>query len=227
MLGMAAWAVAAVVVAAAGALVAGLAGPVLRRLPEPVDATPDKRPYRDLATRRFRGGVFVASATATAVVLWAHHRDVVPPTWLPLWMVWATACCLPVAIDAVTTWLPRVLGYACAGAAALALVPPLVLTAGGATPPGDMVRTIAAALATLGMYGAMWRLGAGLGFGDVRLAPVVMAPAASLSWGSWWVALVAASLVGVVWGLLSPRGAPFAYGPALWAGSGIALVMAL
>lgn len=208
-----------------GALVAALSGPVLRRLPggTAVDLSGDVAPdYPALATRGFAlacGGL-AAAASLTALAL-------APAPWLPLWLVWSTAFAGLVSIDARTTWLPLRLTRAVwglgLGAVGLAFLP----LPGAAAAPADLVRVLLGALASGLFYLVLWRTGRGLGFGDVRISPLIGALGASVSWTGWWVALVAGSLLGALWGIarsLTGRRGPFAYGPWMWLGPAASLL---
>lgn len=206
--------------AAALALVVGtLAGPVLRRLPEPTDdpAAATKVAYAKLATPRF---ALLAAALALAAGLTAFALT---PT--VAWLAWAALAgpgALAAAVDARTTWLPRVLTHAGAlwtavGVATWAAVDQDLWVA---------VRAAAGAAAVGGFFFAFWRVTGGIGFGDVRLMVSVGAVTAATSVDTAWLAVVLGSFVGAAWGLgrraFRPPG-PFAYGPSLWAGPFLAL----
>ena len=80
------------------------------------------------------------------------------------------------------------------------------------------------------LYLLLWRLsGRALGFGDVRLAPVLGAAAAAVGWSTLLAALLLGSLagaaVGVVLALRRRRGA-FAYAPSMLAGAFLAAGLA-
>ncbi|MEA5155204.1 prepilin peptidase [Raineyella sp.] len=230
-----------------GVLVAVLTGPVLRRLPgrtpegsrlhdgDPLpgpaappglfgEAIPDDAPphYPALATRGFAlacGGLG-AAASLTALAL-------APAPWLPLWLVWSTAFALLVSIDARTTWLPLRLTHMVWGLGSVAVILALLPLSGRAAAPADLVRVLLGGLASGLFYLVLWRLGHGLGFGDVRISPLIGALGASVSWTGWWVALVAGSLLGALWGIariLTGRRGPFAYGPWMWLGPAASLL---
>jgi len=126
-------------------------------------------------------------------------------------------------VDARTGYLPTVLmrvGW--------------VLTAGGliaATASTNdwqlLARAAGGALAATALFYTFHRIGGGFGFGDVRLAPIVAAPAAALGWTTLAGALLLGGLLGVAWGLTWQalgRGKAFPYGPALVAGPYLALL---
>ena len=148
--------------------------------------------YRDLGTTRF---VLVCGSLAgiAAAVSWLT----VPRYVQPLWSVLAILGVLLAAIDARTSWLPllaREVGFSPAGAA----------IAGG-------------------LYLLVWLLSrSGFGFGDVRFAPLLGAPAAAGSWTLlWWTLLlgtVAGGLVGVL-RLVQRRREGFPYAPPMLVGA--------
>lgn len=187
---------------------------------DPADAPPD---YAALATPRFAvacGGI--AGVTSLVVLV------LVPWPWLPLWLVWSTVFAVLVSVDAATTWLPLGLTRLtwAAGAAALGLAAVPALTTGPTT-PADLGRTLLGAAAAGAMYVLLWRVGRGLGFGDVRISPLLGALGASLSWTGWWLAMVAGPLLGALWGIAraaTGRRGPYAYGPWMWLGPAAALV---
>ena len=76
------------------------------------------------------------------------------------------------------------------------------------------------------LYLVLWRLSrGGLGFGDVRLAPVLGAAAAAVGWSTLLATLLLGSLVGAAVGVvLTLRGRPgsFAYAPSMLAGAFLA-----
>lgn len=190
----------------------------------PVDPADDLSPdYAALATWRFALACGGVATIASLLVL-----GLAPWPWLPLWLVWSTVFAVLVSVDAATTWLPLSLTRLAwtAGAAAVALHAVLAV-AGGPGTPGDLGRTLLGAAAAGLMYGALWRFGNGLGFGDVRISPLLGALGATLSWSGWWVAMVAGPLLGALWGIArtaTGRRGPYAYGPWMWLGPAVALV---
>lgn len=193
-------------------------------LTHPVDRDDDLSPdYAALATWRFALACGGVAAIASLLVV-----GLAPWPWLPLWLVWSTLFAVLVSVDAATTWLPLSLTRLAwaAGAAGVALHAVLAVAGGPATLGGVGRALLGAAVAGL-IYGALWRFGKGLGFGDVRISPLLGALGATLSWGGWWVAMVAGPLLGALWGVArtaTGRRGPYAYGPWMWLGPAAALV---
>ena len=215
---------AVLVLSAATGLAVFLATPaVLRRLPEPTtDADADgsdvKIPYAALATRRFAAVVGTLAAVAVAT-----PGLTLPPAVLPGWLVLATLGLLLAAIDAATTWLPLPLTRVAWAAMVLA-------TGIGAVVGGwaQLLRGLGGFLVAGAVFGAVWLISrGGIGFGDVRFAPLVGAATAATSWSSLAWALVLGSLAGALVGLIrlavGRRGA-FAYAPSILAGAYLATV---
>ncbi|MEQ6900033.1 prepilin peptidase [Nocardioides sp. YIM 152588] len=76
----------------------------------------------------------------------------------------------------------------------------LLLLAGD---PGALLRALLGALALGAFYLAVWLLApGGMGFGDVKLAPLVGALTAYLSWGTFLVGALGAFVLGALAGLL-------------------------
>ncbi|HNV10438.1 MAG TPA: A24 family peptidase [Propionibacteriaceae bacterium] len=219
---------AAVATGAAASLVAVVHLVVaLPRLTEPEDDPTDaftKPSYASLARPR----TYVAAA-----LLGLLAGSLVPlatPATRGLWFVLASAVAALVVIDGLTTYLPFELTALSAGELVAAGLVGSLLT-------GEWdwwLRALGGAIAGWSLFWAVWRLGRGLGFGDVRLAAFIGLTAASLSWQVWWAALLMGSVVGAVVGLItlvirrwrpSPLGAAFAYGPALWVGPWVALLL--
>ncbi len=221
-------AVLAATLAAAAVLVG--ARPVLARLPEPAssDQGPGgKVPYATLPTRTFVLGCAALSGVAVGLS-WL----LVPAAARPLWAVLGTVGLLLAAVDARTTWLPLPLTRA-----AWLLMGVAGLLAGGVAGigdgPGAALRTLldaalGAALAG-GLYLLVWLITrGGFGFGDVRFAPLVGAPAAVPTFTMLLWALLLGSLVGGVVGVIrlaQRRPGPFPYAPAMAAGAYLALVV--
>ncbi|MFT4216361.1 MAG: prepilin peptidase [Micropruina sp.] len=187
---------------------------LLRVLPAPVDE-PDADPYRPLATPGVAIAVFLLVTAAGMVVVTVAPRHT--PTWLGL----VGPAVLAAVVDARTTYLPRPLAQA---SLLLTTAGMLATTAWlGAEP---LLRGALGALASGALFWLFWRLGGGFGFGDVRLAPVIGAASAAVSWSLLAGALLLGSLLGVAWGVVwraSGRGRQFPYGPALVAGPFLAL----
>ncbi|WP_434758750.1 hypothetical protein [Enemella sp. A6] len=201
-------------------LTTGGAGWVLRRLPSPAGHPGPQPPWAGLPRPRWSVGLAAASLAAglTGVLL-------APAGTAPLWWVWAGPVALLVAIDAATTWLPLSWTRVCWAAMLLGTLAALWW---GLAPARLPVVLVAAAVA-FGLFHLLWRVSGGqLGYGDVRLAPMVAAIAAAVSINTAIVAFVAGSLIGVGLGVvarLTGRSGGFAYGPALWAGVPVALVV--
>ena len=188
---------------------------VLPRLPEPADG--DGKPlYRDLATPAFatgcagRAGLAAAAAGLTG-----------PPQIQPLWWVLSVLGVLLAVIDARTTWLPLRLTHAAWLAMAASAIVVWAL-AGGST----VLRAAGgAALAGL-LFFLVWFISrGGIGFGDVRFAPLVGAAAASHSWSVLIWALLLGSLAGAGHGLARlalRRTGAFPYAPTMLIGAYLA-----
>ncbi|WOQ15886.1 prepilin peptidase [Raineyella sp. W15-4] len=224
-----------------GGLVAALTGPMLRRLPTQAPSGTDptagaERPagtgdpddvpphYPDLATPGFTLACGGLGAAATVTVL-----TLAPAGWLPLWLVWSTLFAVLVAVDARTTWLPLRLTRGVWMVAAVAIVISALSGPGGAgVRTAETVRVLLGALAATAFYLLLWRVGHGLGFGDVRISPLIGALGASVSWTGWWVALLAGSVLGALWGTvrsLTGRRGPFPYGPWMWLGPAASILL--
>jgi leader peptidase (prepilin peptidase)/N-methyltransferase len=212
--------------AVVGGLATALLTPsVLRRLPEPAGtALPEppevKIPYAELATGRF--AMVIAGASGAAV---GASAALLPPRLLPGWLVLSTVGVLLAAIDARTTWLPLVLTRAAWLAMAIALALTCLL--------GDWLAGLRGAIGFLiagAVFWAVWRLSAGgMGFGDVRFAPLLGAATASVSWTLLAWGLVLGSLIGAAVGvvrLTTRRRGPFAYAPSILAGGYLAIALA-
>lgn len=195
-----------------------LTRPLLVRLPEPAEPE-GKVPYRELATPRFVGTCTALSAGGACVVA----LTLSPVAW-PLWWVLCAPALVLVAVDARTTWLPLGLTHlvwaAMVGGAALAAF------LGGAHLLG---RSAVGAGAAALLYLVLWQVsGGGLGFGDVRLAPVLGAAAAAIGWPTLLATLLLGSLFGAAVGvvlMLRRRPGAFAYAPSMLAGAFLACGM--
>ncbi|GAB3698060.1 prepilin peptidase [Mariniluteicoccus flavus] len=202
---------------AAGGATRLLWDPVLTALPEPSGADADtKTPYRDLR------GARPAWVAAALVALSCSALLLVPGPARPVWVGLATVGVLLALVDARTTWLPLRLTHALWLATALG-VAALPFTAG----PRATVDALVAAGTTGAFFWLFWRLTGGLGFGDVRLAPVLGAAAGAVSPSHAFTAVLLGTLLGAVVGVLRAaigRRGPFPYGPALLAGPWLAVV---
>lgn len=147
-----------------------------------------------------------------------------------LWWLWMPylALGLPlVAVDALTTWLPRRLHLIVAGAMAAGWIG-LLLQDWRAALAG-----LAGAAAGYVCFWFAWRLTGGLGFGDVRLAALIGAIAGVSGPTFWVLSFVCGTVIGAVhgiahavWAARHPgRPTHFAYGPALWLGPLIAALI--
>lgn len=209
--------------ASAGLMTGALAGPALRRLVEPaLEPGETKLPYRDLAGPRFAVGV--GGCSIAALVLVSVSAD--PALW-PIWIPLATLGVFLVGIDAVTTWLPLSVTrwlWAATGVGVLIAV----ILAPRSERLGLALTTVLGALAVGAFFAAFWWFFGGLGFGDVRLAPVLGAATASVSIETAVAGLLAGTLIGAAHGIVRRvrrRAGPFPYGPALVVGSFVGLVI--
>lgn len=190
---------------------------ILRRLPPPSDE-PDGDHYRPLATRRFAltGFGLCAAAGVLAVLL--------APAQSPGWIGLSTLGVLAGMVDARTGFLPKRLiwgGWVLTG-----------VGLGVAALIGQdgwlLLRVAIGTLAATTLFWLFWWFGGGFGFGDVRLAPMIGATAASVDYTMLAGGLLFGSLAGLAWGLawqISGRGKAFPYGPALVAGPFLALAL--
>lgn len=187
--------------------------PVMVSLPEPHD--PAKLPYRALAGGRHAIVAALCVAVACLGLAW------VPRAAWPAWAGLATIGVALAVIDACTTWLPLRLTHVLWVAASVG-VALLGVTAGWRS----ALTAAGAAAASGAFFWLFWRITGGLGFGDVRLAPVIGATAGSVSATHAAAALLLGTALGAGVGLarlaLGRRG-PFAYGPALVAGPWLAV----
>ena len=189
--------------------------PLLVRLPEPAEPG-GKTPYRELPTSRF-----VATCTTLAAGCACLAALTVPAATWPLWWVLAAPGLVLVAVDARTTWLPlgltHVVWAASLGAAVLATF------LGGS---GLLARAAVGAIAVALLYLTLWWFSHGeLGFGDVRLAPVLGATSAAVGWSTLLTTVLLGNLVGAAVGVVrTSRGRPgsFAYAPSMLAGAFLA-----
>ena len=194
------------------------------RLPEPSDgAELGKTPYASLPHRRRL--VALALACAAAQVATAA----VPPDQRALWLVLGSSVLALVWVDGLTTWLPTPFARICLVQMAVAAA----LTAACVDVAGlTLLRAGIGAAASWALWWIIWRIcRGGIGYGDVRLAPLLGAATGATGVNAWLTALLAGALAGVVWGVATRRRAPapgtrtgFAYGPALWIGPYAALV---
>ena len=190
--------------------------PLLRRLPEPDE--PDGKPrYRDLPTGRFLLGCTVlAGAGAGAGALTACRRRRGRCGGSSALRRW----CWPRSTPG-RRGCPLRLTHLVWACTAVAAVVGAVL--GG---PGLLARTAVGAAGAALLYLVLWRLsGRTLGFGDVRLAPVLGAAGAAVGWSTLLATLLLGSLAGAAVGLvlaLRRRRGAFAYAPSMLAGAFLA-----
>lgn len=158
-------------------------------------------------------------AFVLAQVLWLVPRD----AWW-LWVPYLAFGVPLVAVDLRTTFLPTALWRLCLVGVLVGAVP-VALT----RPPLALAAALGAAAVGAFFYLA-WRLGRGMGFGDVRLAVLVGAAAGTSGVMGVASAVLLGTALGAVQALLRValrRGTgAFAYGPALFAGPLAAQVVA-
>lgn len=200
--------------------VAACAAAILRHLPLPVDE-PEARPYAELISPRLFVTVLVSSFVALLLSLLLSE-----PTHWPVWVVLGTVGVLLAVVDAHTGFLPRRLTWWFGG---LVLAACIAVAALAANPRVVLIAVLCGAGAGL-LFGLLWRIGGGLGFGDVRLVTVLgtAAGATSVELAVW--SLLLGGVAGVVWGTVTRlrRGSdgPFPYGPSLVMGPYLALLVA-
>lgn len=205
----------------AGAITGLTAPAVLRRLPEPGSGE-DKVPYRALATWEFAWATGACAVAALAVVA-ARLPVAIWPVWIPL----ATLGVLLAGIDAVTTWLPLRLTRILWAATLISATVTLGLVDPGLR-GGLAMRMVIGAIVVGAFFWAFWRWIGGLGFGDVRLAPVLGAVTASVSWQILVLGLLIGTGLGALHGVVRQvrsRAGPFPYGPSLIAGAFVAVAV--
>lgn len=184
---------------------------------------------RDPAAPKLDELVTPASIAAIGIlgVVLAQVLWLLPPTAWWLWVPYL-ACGLPlVAVDALTTWLPRRLHLAALSALALGLLALAVAE------PTAALAALIGAVAGYATLWLVWRLLPGLGFGDVRLAALIGAVGGLGGAMGWALALFLGTLLGAlhgvahaVWAARRPdRPRHFAYGPALWLGPLLAVLV--
>lgn len=193
-------------------------GPLLRRLSEP-DAPDGKTAYADLPTPVFTG-VCALLAGAGAGLAWLF----LPWAVQPLWWVLSSLGVLLAAVDARTTWLPLQLTRLTWLATAAATIGCMPLGAD----LGLVLRATAGAAAAAALYGLVWLVSrGGIGFGDVRFAPLVGAATAADSLALALAGIFIGSVLGAVHGLVRlalRRPGGFPYAPTILAGAYVACV---
>lgn len=215
---------------AAGVLALAVARFVVPRLPEPAPDPDDdyvKPLYRDLLHPR---------AIVPSVVL-GFLGGLVAPLAGPMVgaaVALAGAGAALAVVDAYTTYLPRRLHLLTSALVVAAAVLGVALSepAVGWLPLG--LGAAFGVVASRTLFWVVWRVGDGFGYGDVRLAGLVGGVAGALGVQMWWQSLLASAIIGAVAGLAvhlwrrrhpSPLGSAFPYGPALWAGPFVALLV--
>lgn len=200
---------------------------LVRRLPEPNDDLDGwvKPRYDALLTPRFLIATLLTAAAAAGLAEWRASAGT-----LPLWLVLAGAVVVPVAVDARTTFLPARLTRLCWVAMLMAAAIVLLRSSDRWHALGRMA--LCAGLASALMW-LMWRLG-GMGFADIGLVALVSLPTAAESMTLWFTGLLFGSFVGALAGAAvglwrrghrSALGTAFAYGPSLWLGPWLALLI--
>lgn len=216
------WFAAPLCAVALACLIAGATRAILPRLPEPHPDESDaaeKLPYAALATPGF------ILATALAALAAGLAAFVTQPVqhWLA-WSALAGVSVVACAIDARTTWLPRVLSWAGWGVAAAGVLVTAAL-AGSWTP---LLASAVGAAVLLALFHGLWRFTGAFGYGDVRLAATIGAvtalSSATLVGWSLLFGTAAGAVLGIVHHLRGRRGG-FAYGPGLLAGPFLASVL--
>lgn len=214
---MVVWAGVATVLLAAAAV--ALLPAVLRRLPEPdVDEDETGPGYAGLARPSTVLLHLGAAGAATTVVLLR-----VPAGLWPLWWPLLTAGVAGAVVDARTTWIPRPL---CQAGWALGVVSAALAL--GVTSGRTVVVAVLGALAAGGLLWLVWRLTGGIGYGDVRLMPLVGLAAGSFGVLGWWWGLLLGTLLGALVSVLRRllhRPSPMPYAPALVAGPLLAALL--
>ena len=214
---------------AAAALALTVARFVVPRLPEPEPDDDYVKPlYRDL----LRPGVIVPS------VALGFAGGVLAPLAGP--MMWAAvalagAGAVLAVVDAHTTYLPWRLHLLTSALVVAAAVLGVALVEPAARWVQLGLGAAFGVVASHTLFWLVWRIGDGFGYGDVRLAGLVGGVAGAQGVQLWWQSLMAAAVLGAVAGVVvhlwrrrhpSPLGSAFPYGPALWAGPFVALLLA-
>lgn len=184
-------------------------------------ADPDAPDFDALVTPSSIAAVAIATL-AVAQILW-----LVPAEQWWLWLPYLAVGAPLVATDLRTTWLPLRLQRVALGT--------MLLGGLGLSATAWPLAAAAAVggLAARGLFWLAWRLLPGLGFGDVRLMGLVGAVAALGGPTAWLTALLLGTLMGAghgiahAWWARRGAGRPrhFPYGPALWLGPVVALLI--
>lgn len=199
------------------ALLGVLAGAVVNRLMEVVvPGTALRRPRAELANGALWG----------LAVLWCGITGRLG--LLPLMLALTSAGLALFVIDMKVHRLPN--------AIVLALYPITVIglaIAGLASGDWPIIRTLLGAVVWLAVFGLVWLIsrGRGMGFGDVKLAPVLGAVLAWVGWGPALVGLFATWVIGGIVALVllvsgrARRGTHLAFGPYMLVGAVIGLLI--
>lgn len=199
--------------AAAVSLVVWLAA--VPRIHIPADDPEDPPPhFPSLPTPTRTVTLAVATLVATQVL------HVLPSDQWLLWAAYIAFGVPLVLVDALTTWLPRRLHMVLVAS----MLPGLAWLA--VSQPGTAVGALLGAVAGFLVLFVGWRVGSGMGFGDVRLAAPMGAAAGAGGVQFWFTSLLAATVIGAVWAIIhalrrrANQQLPghFPYGPALWLG---------
>jgi len=138
------------------------------------------------------------------------------------------------SVDAATTYLPFPLHAGCV----LAMLVGAALGIWWWAPnlwERMLLGALFGAIAAFALFWMIWVIGQGLGWGDVRLATVVGGFCGALGVEAWWHSMLAATVLGAIVGLViawwrrshpSTLGTAFPYGPSLWAGPFLGLLIA-
>lgn len=195
---------------------------VVPRVRIPVDDADDPPPHFPGLPTTPRTVALIVAALATSQVL-----HLLPPEQWWLWAAYLAVGAPLVLVDALTTWLPRRLHLLLVAA----MLPGLAWLA--VVDWRTALGALAGGLAGFLVLFVAWRVGSGLGFGDVRLAAPMGAVAGAGGVQQWFHSLLAATAIGAVWAVIhqlrrrtsQDLPAHFPYGPALWLGPlvGVAL----
>ncbi|WP_394276125.1 prepilin peptidase [Luteococcus sp.] len=189
---------------------------ICRILPAPDDEPTS--PYLTLATWRFA----TATGLLATALSWLVTQRIPAPYW-PIWLVISSVGVLAVCIDHATCWLPKTLTHT---STAIILTALPIVAVSGHLPWSVAGRALLAGLAARSLFWVLWRLGAGLGFGDVRLVLVCGIGAGLFSWPMVLVALFAATLLALVLAVTIYRGRrAIPYGPGLLIGTVLACAL--
>lgn len=212
---------------------AALAWAVLVRTPEP-DAEPG--PWTKPSYRSLRSPIMVAASLLPAGLLGMAAAHLHPWPMTLEWALLAGAGGVLALCDLRTTYLPQTLLRPLGILLVLGLAARMLL----AHRSHDLLHvassTATAVLLATGLFWLLWRVGGGLGFGDVRLVGLLALAAGPLGLDAWYTGLLAGTVLGALMGIgvhlwrrrrPSALGAAFAYGPALWLGAWAGVLVSL